>query len=194
VGFSSAHHLEGVFDGEAFEIVVRNPQEFACKLTLFRNGDGVAESDLALFERRSFAVDTGEKDEVRFAALFTVDQPPHPDPIVDEVIIYSLGGTRDVVLTDEGIAVASKLAARELWREYMSAVGHEDPLQDIAWHFENGSSIEHAASELSMSTGDAADLFAEYKKVREDYLLAMMLDAKTRVESQLTVMRRCLSG
>jgi hypothetical protein len=147
----------GVFDGDAFEIVARNPHDFACGVKLLRNGDEVAESDLALFERRSFAVDIGEENEVRFGALFIVDQPPHPDPIVDEVIIYSLGGTCDAVLTDEGIAAAGKLAARELWREYMSAVGHEDPLQDIAWHFENGSSIEHAASELSMSMEDAAD-------------------------------------
>jgi hypothetical protein len=43
-----------------------------------------------------------------------------------------------------------------------------------------------------MSMEDARDLFAEYKKVREGYLLAMMLDAKTRVESQLTIMRSLL--
>lgn len=187
------HEVWGAFDDEPVQIVVRNPHDWPCDVKLHRNAIAIAEAKLDYYERRAFPVESISDPETIFYARFTFEGPPEVDPIGDDLRIYSLGGTRDEVLTDDGIAKAGTLAARQLWNRYVSATGHESLLGDFAWHVEAGSTVEHAASKMETSTEFAAQWMDQYKEARTNYLLGMMLEAKERVESQLKIMR-FLSG
>jgi hypothetical protein len=188
------HETWGVFDDEPIGIVVRNPHHWPCDVRLHRNAVPIAEGRLDYYERLAFAVESISEPETIFYARFTVEGPPEVDPIGDDLRVYSLGGKRNEVLTDEGIAKAATLAARQLWNRYLSATGPENLLADFAWHVEAGSTAKHAASKMETSTEFASEWMAEYKEAREKYLLGMMLEAKQRVESQLKIIRSLLSG
>lgn len=191
----------GVFEGDRFQVVLRNPLSAPAKVILNVDFERKPEMQLGSTERRAlgeslcFATawrhaheNSKSVPEFDITAVFEpVHAPLGPEAKAAGIKVVCLGKGRIGELDENGIRQAGNAAAREVIHDYLGGFGPDEVGREVSSSLLRGKTLEEAAAAAGVDHEDAQDVWKSLGSDRRDYLDVMIAEARSKVEMILRV-------